>query len=58
MTTYTIERAYDDNEAQCGWDVYAHNEGMTTKNWCSRWALLRDAKQALKDEGIAYTVNK
>ena len=57
MTTYTIERAYGHSK-QVGWDVYMHTEGMTAKNWASRWILLRDAKQALKNEGIKYTIVK
>ena len=57
MTTYKIVRAYGHSK-QVGWDVMAYEEGMTMPNWSSRWMLLRDAKQALKLEGIEYTVEK
>ena len=58
MVTYTIERAWDDNEKQTGWDIYAHGEHHGSRNWCNRYYLLRDAKHALKLEGIEYTVVK
>ena len=58
QTTYTIERAYDDQIKQLGWDVWAHEAGMTIPNWCSRWSLLRDAKHAMQLEGLSYVIIK
>lgn len=57
MTTYKIVRAYGHSK-QVGWDVMAYEDGKDDANWASRWTLLRDAKQALKLEGIEYTVEK
>ena len=58
--TYTIERAYDiarnGLDKQVGWDIYAHEQGMSNPNWCNRYALLRDAKAALALEGIKATI--
>ena len=58
MQTYKIVRAWDWDGRQIGWDVMGYEDDMTTPNWASRWTLLRDAKQALKLEGIEYTVEK
>ena len=62
MTTYIIIRAYgmasNGLDNQIGWDIMAYEQGMSLPNWCSRWSLLRDAKQAMKDEGLSFTVQK
>jgi hypothetical protein len=60
--TYTIERAYDmdrnGRDRQIGWDILVRYAGMSSTNWCNRYALLRDAKAAAKAGGVVATVCK